>query len=120
MSMPRADEETRTFFHSLLPDDPPVTVRPMFGNIAGFINGNMFTGVFGTTVFVRLPEADRAELLAIEGAEPFEPMQGRPMREYVTLPEAWREDVDAAREWVLRSLRWAAALPAKESKNSRR
>src|SRR4051812_22842000 len=47
MPMPKADEVTRDYFHSLLPEDPRLTVRPMFGNLAGFVNGNMFTGVFG-------------------------------------------------------------------------
>ena len=116
MSMPKADEATREYFHSLLPDFAPVTVRPMFGNLAGFVNGNMFTGIFGESVFVRLPEEDREELLRVPGAAPFAPMPGRPMREYVTLPEAWREEPEVARAWVERSLAWAAGLPAKEKK----
>src|SRR6266487_4071940 len=111
MSMPRPDEATRAYFQSVLPEDPRVVVRPMFGQQAGFVNGNMFTGILGPGVFVRLPEAERAELLAIPGAGP--------MAEYVTLPGGWREDPEPARAWVLRSLEWAAALPAKEPKKRR-
>jgi len=52
-----------TTTQSWLPEDPRVQVRPMFGNLAGFSNGNMFIGLFGSAVFVRLGEDDRTELL---------------------------------------------------------
>ena len=55
----------------------------------GFVNRNMFVGVFGSDVFVRLSEADRVQILE-EGASVFEPIHGRPMKEYVTMPNAWR------------------------------
>lgn len=58
----------------------------MFGHPCAFVSVQMFMGVFGNAVFVRLPEDLRGELLAEEGAGPFEPMAGRPMKEYVTLP----------------------------------
>ena len=116
MSMPKADEATRAYFHTVLPDDPRVSVRPMFGNLAGFVNGHMFTGIFGESVFVRLPEDARAELLAIPGTELFEPMAGRPMREYVTFPDAWRTDQEQAIAWLQRSFAWASELPPKEAK----
>jgi len=46
-------------FEALLPEDPRVTRRPVFGQPAAFVNGNMFLGVLGSEVFVRLSEADR-------------------------------------------------------------
>ena len=81
MSMPRPDEASRAFFESIVPDDPRVQVRPMFGNSAAFLNGNMFIGLFGSELFVRLSDEDRAELLQEEGASLLEPMKGRPMKE---------------------------------------
>jgi hypothetical protein len=52
-----------------------------------------------------------------EGGGPFEPMAGRPMREYVVLPPAWREDEPhRVREWVARSLDHAEELPPKQPK----
>lgn len=119
MSMPRPDEATRAYFHAILPEDARIGVRPMFGNLAGFVNGNMFTGIFGASVFVRLPAEERAALLALPGAAPFAPMEGRPMVEYVTLPDHWRDQPDQARAWVIKSLAWAAALPPKEAKKRR-
>jgi len=89
----------------------------MFGNLAAFVNGNMFAGLFGDRVFARLPAEARDELLACDGAEPFEPMPGRRMGEYVVLPDAWRDEPETVRSWLLRSLRWAAELPLKEKKS---
>jgi TfoX/Sxy family transcriptional regulator of competence genes len=116
MPMPKADSAARQFLDTLLPDDPRITVRPMFGNVAAFVNGNMFAGVFGAALFVRLPETEREELLSVPGAAEFAPMPGRPMQEYATLPESWRGEPETARAWLLRSLEWAAALPPKEKK----
>jgi TfoX/Sxy family transcriptional regulator of competence genes len=114
-SMPKPDDETRAFFESVVPDHPALRIRPMFGNVSAFVNGNMFMGVFGSDVFVRLPDRER-EAVAELGGTPFEPMPGRPMREYVVLPSEWRSDPDRVREWAGRSLDWAGELPAKKPK----
>jgi TfoX/Sxy family transcriptional regulator of competence genes len=116
MPMPKADEAVRDQFRSLVPDDSRVTVKPMFGHLAGFVNGNMFTGTFGDQLFVRLDESGRGDLLGIPGATPFEPMPGRPMGEYVVLPPEWREDADLARHWIGRALEWTAQMPVKVPK----
>src|SRR5689334_21873351 len=93
--MPRSDPDTLAFFRAVLPDDPRVAVRPMFGNHAAFVDGTMFAGVFGETLFVRLPEAERASLME-QGGSTFGPMPERPMKEYVTLPSAWRYQPETA------------------------
>jgi TfoX/Sxy family transcriptional regulator of competence genes len=116
MSIPKPDAESRAFFDSLVPDDPRVKVRPMFGNFAAFVNGNMFLTLLGSQVAVRLGDEDRAELLREKGSGLFEPMPGRPMKEYATLPEAWRKRRGKAEAWTDRSFQWAAALPPKKKK----
>lgn len=116
MSFTRADEEYKEFFTSVLPDDPRVTIRPMFGNLAGFINGNMFTGLYGQQVFVRLSDPEREQLLSEEGASVFSPMKGRPMKEYVAFPDQWIEEPDKMRHWIERSLNWVETMPEKVSK----
>ena len=110
--MPRPTQETKDFFASLVPDHPDVSIRPMFGQLSAFVNGNMFMGIFGEDVLVRLPEEDRIEV-AEAGGGPFEPMPGRPMREYVVLPRAWRGDPDRIRGWAGRALDHAEELPPK-------
>lgn len=112
MSMPRMDDESKALFVSLVPPDSRVTIKPMFGALAGFIHGNMFTGLVGQDIFVRLPEEQRNALLQQGGAE-FSPMPGRPMKEYVTFPGQWRHEPDKIKEWIERSLSWAEALPEK-------
>jgi TfoX/Sxy family transcriptional regulator of competence genes len=114
VKVPKPSDEDRAWFASLVPEAPDVHVRPMFGNLAAFVNGNMFLALLGSQVAVRLSEDDRETLLKQKGAGPFEPMKGRPMKEYVVLPETWRRSRAKAEEWVERSLEWASALPPKK------
>jgi TfoX/Sxy family transcriptional regulator of competence genes len=91
---------------------PGATVRKMFGYPAAFANGHLFTGLFGSGWFVRLPDAERHELAAVGGTE-FSPMPGRPMRGYLVLPDALSADPDVAMPWVIRALAYTQQLPPK-------
>lgn len=115
MQMPKPTAVDRDRFHRLVPDDPRVQVRPMFGNVAAFVNGNMFMGLFGADIGVKLPDDAREELLAIDGAGPFGPAE-RPMGRYVTMPSAWTDDPTQAAPWVQRSLAYVGGLPPKKPK----
>ncbi len=117
--MPKPSEPARDAFRTLVPDDPAVATRPMFGNLAGFVNGNMFTGLYGSDLFVRLPDAEQEQVRALGGSA-FEPMAGRPMKGYVTLPGTWIDDRPLAAEWVARALVWARGLPDKEPARRKR
>lgn len=117
--LPRPTQETKDYFASIVPDHPAVNIRPMFGQLSAFVNGNMFMGIFGDDVLVRLLEADREEVL-VAGGRVFEPMPGRPMREFVVLPGAWRDDPKRVREWAARSLDHADELPPKQPKAQKR
>lgn len=117
---PKAGPDDVAWFDELLPPRPEVERKPMFGNLAGFAGGQMFLALFGEQVAVRLDEAGRDGLLAEEGAEPFEPMQGRPMREYVVLPLSWRDTPERAKPWVERGLAYALSLPPKPKKAKKR
>ena len=59
-AMPKPSEQAKAAFAKVVPDRPTVTLRPMFGNLAAFVNGNMFAGLFGEDLFVRLPEDESA------------------------------------------------------------
>ncbi len=117
MKIPRPDEEAKEFFKSILPKDPQVTIRPMFGNLSGFVNGNMFMGLLGNDVFLRLSDEDHEELLEIKETSIFEPMKGRQMKEYVVIPKTWHEQPETVKSWVSRSLEWAKKLPKKKPKS---
>ena len=109
---PKSGAETREAFRALVPDHELVTVRPMFGSVAAFAAGQMFMGLFADELFFRLDEAGRAAALAAGGG-PLEPMPGRPMREYVTLPD-WQARPDMVRDWAQRSLAYTLTLPPKK------
>jgi TfoX/Sxy family transcriptional regulator of competence genes len=93
--------------------------RKMFGCPAYYIGGNMFSGVYGQQLFLRLPPEGRAELTAL-GAKPFEPLAGRPMKEYVSVPEAIVADPEALDEWMRRSVEFASSMPPKVPKPKKR
>ena len=88
----------------------------MFGYPAAFVNGHMFAGVFQASLFVRLAEKDRMELIEKEGATPFAPMPGRVMKEYVVLPPSIVESEAKLTAWLSRALRYIASLPATSRK----
>jgi TfoX/Sxy family transcriptional regulator of competence genes len=119
MGFPKQDAASQALFEELFPDEPGVVRRPMFGHTAAFANGHMFMGTFGEDLILRLDEGARAELLRQPGTSIFEPMKGRPMREYVVVPRAWRDGVAAAAPWVARSLGWVKTLPPKKKAAAR-
>ena len=102
-------------FHEAVAGIDGVEVRKMFGSPAAFVGGNMTAGLHQDTFLVRLSEPDRAERLA-DGWTTFEPMPGRPMREYVTLPADVTADIDATRRWIERAAGYVRTLPPKVPK----
>ena len=119
MEIPKPTEADKEYFRSLMPRGPDVEVKPMFGNLGAFVYGNMFAGLFGSSVGVKLGDADRAELAAVAGSGPFGPEE-RPMGGYLSLPAAWRDSTELAAEWVARALSHVSTLPPKKAKPSKK
>ena len=111
MQMPKPTEADKERFRGLVPDAPGVEVKPMFGQLGAFVHGNMFMGLFGSAVGVKLAPADAEALLAVEGAGPFGPAE-RPMGGYVSLPPGYGGD-DVV-PWVTKALEHVAGLPPKK------
>ncbi len=85
-------------FDRVLPEDTAVERRKMFGYPCAFVNGNMFAGLFGHQMFVRLREDDRVTMIENKGAKPFEPMPGRVMKEYIVVtPDVLKRTQDLKR-----------------------
>ena len=101
-------------FVSLVEALPGVETRKMFGYPASFILGQMFCGLFQSSMFLRLDEQGRSQMTRDHGAASFEPMPGRPMREYVVVPEGLLSSGTALATWLKRSRDYAASLPPKE------
>jgi len=118
MSMPKPSEQAKAAFQKLVPPDPAVLTRPMFGNLSAFVNGNMFCGLFGDDLFVRVSDEDQSKLRK-QGGKAFEPMPGRAMTGYVVVPAGWQKKPDAARSWIVTALSWSKALPAKGAKGAK-
>jgi len=94
---------------------PGIESRKMFSYPAAFINGNMFSCLFQSRMILKLSEADRDACAREFGAKPFEPMPGRPMREYIAVPDAVLRSPTLLDSWLRRSYGHAAALPAKRA-----
>jgi TfoX/Sxy family transcriptional regulator of competence genes len=115
MNWRKAPESLAQAFEAALPADAAVAKRKMFGYPAAFVNGNMFAGVHQEDIVVRLP-AERRSAAIESGARQFEPMPGRPMREYVVLSEGSIADGGELSRWLDEAFRFVAAMPAKEAK----
>jgi TfoX/Sxy family transcriptional regulator of competence genes len=92
---------------------PDAERRKMFGYPALFVGGNLVTGLFARSWMIRLGDDDRAALLAQPGAGQFEPMPGKPMKGYATLPTDVVADDARLDEWVQRAIDHGRRLPAK-------
>jgi TfoX/Sxy family transcriptional regulator of competence genes len=112
MQMPRPSEADKEHFRSLVPKDHRIQVKPMFGNLGAFVNGNMFMGQFGSDIGLKLSSADQESMRAAGGG-PFGPAE-RPMSGYVSLPPTTTPD--EAAKWVESALSYVAELPPKQPK----
>ena len=115
MKMPKPSEEAKAAFAKIVPDEPAVRLRPMFGQMSAFVNGNMFCGIFGEELMVRLPEDEIAKVKK-QGGRDFEPMAGHKMGGYVVVPGDWRAKPPHA--LIKRALEVTRMMPAKKPKKT--
>ena len=95
--------------------------RPMFGTPAYFVNDNMFAGAWQDVIILRLPAADRDEIKSVsDEIVAFEPMEGRPMKEYVAVPEPFTSDRREFMRWVDKAYEYARSLPPKVKKEKKK
>ncbi len=118
MKIPKASDADKEYFRSLFAGDPEITIKPMFGNLGAFVNGNMFAGLFGTTVGIRLGDEHLTALRRVQGVGSFGPAE-RPMTGYAGLPPSWRDENDLTTMWILRAQEYVSALPPKKPRTKR-
>jgi hypothetical protein len=94
-------------------ETPDTVRRKMFGYPCAWIGGNMASGLFAGSWWVRLPPDQLAAVLASGEGRPFEVMPGRPMKGYAVLPDDVVADDGQIDAWVGRALAYTATLPAK-------
>jgi TfoX/Sxy family transcriptional regulator of competence genes len=100
-------------FEERLAGIPGAESRKMFGYLAGFVGGNMFSGIFQDSIVLRLSSGDRSEFLDRIGGAPFSPMPGRPMREYVVAPKSLLARPEELQEWIEEAFAYVASMPEK-------
>ena len=91
-----------------------VTRRPMFGHPCAWIGGNMATGLFAQSWWVRLPPDRLTAVLASGEATPFEVMPGRAMKDYAVMPASVVNDQTALDGWLREAFDYTATLPPKQ------
>lgn len=116
MAWKKPTERTIAVFDSMVPKHPKVERRKMFGFPVAFANGNMFIGLHEDRMILRLGEKERERFIAGFGARIFEPMAGRPMREYAVVPEQLLGDPAGLQAWCDRALDYALSLPPQVAK----
>ncbi len=113
MKWQKAPQETIDLFNRITPEGHGITSRTMFGYPCRFLNGNMFIGVFQDKIIIRLSEQDRKTFVQEYQSSPFEPIPGRPMKEYVVLPQQILDKKPLLTSWISKSLAYASQLPSK-------
>jgi TfoX/Sxy family transcriptional regulator of competence genes len=113
MAWEKSPTELAERFARVLARFPDAERRKMFGYPAAFVGGNMVTSLHQSNWVVRLPDDQRDEAIST-GATAFDPMGGRPMKNYVTLPSAILEDDDRLTAWVERAIEHGRTLPPKK------
>ena len=113
MKMPKHSDEDKARFRALVPDGPGVEVKPMFGSVGAFVNGNMFAGLFGTDIGVKLDDEAKAELEAVDGSGPFGPEE-RPMNGWLSMPASFSPEEATA--WMERAREHVTTFPPKAKK----
>ena len=118
MSWKKSPPELVALFESMVPADPSVERKQMFGYPCFFVNGNLAVGLHQDNMILRLGDEARARFLKLVGGHLFEPMPGRVMREYVAIPKGLRQNPEILRKWVAESVAYARAVTPKAGKAS--
>ncbi len=114
--MEKPTAAAKAAFEAAMPADDRARAGQMFGMPCGFVHGNLFLGVFADGLTLRLPAERIAAPRAHEGVGAFEPMEGRPWKDYIFVSASrWGESAELAR-WAQEALAHTATLPPKVSK----
>ncbi len=114
MAWTKSPQSLIDLFTESLPDDGRIERRRMFGYPSVFIGGNMCAGLFQDQIFARLSVQDRAALPG--GGAPFEPMPGRPMKDYTLIPDDTIADEEALAAVLAKAVAFTGSMPMKEKK----
>lgn len=103
-------------YDAAFPDDARAVRKKMFGMPAGFVNGNLFFSVFEDRLVLRPSPEALAALRDRDGVAHFEPLEGRPWKDYLAAAaDRWGGSPELS-EWAREALEYTASLPPKAPK----
>ncbi len=108
---PGSRPELTAFFKDLFEEQPQVELRSVSGSPCAFINGQMFAGLYGGRIFIRLPEARRKELRSMEGSGIFSPTPDQESTEFSFVPQRMLSEPRELLEWLAAAMGYAGGLP---------
>lgn len=100
-------------FEQTVTADPRVQRRTLFGCPAAFVGGHLAVTVFRDQFVIKLGDADVARLHEGRKPVPFEPLEGRRMRELYVVPRGVLADHETLGEWLGAALDRVTAWPPK-------
>jgi TfoX/Sxy family transcriptional regulator of competence genes len=116
MKWVKAPEELKSTVQALM-EGVECEMKPMFGYPAYFINKNMFAGLFQDKLFLRLsPDQVTSLKKAFPDLSLLEPMPGRPMKDYHTIPEKLYKNSTKISRVIAEAAEHCRSLPAKAQK----
>ena len=93
----KSSAELIALFAELVPKDPAVAQKKMFGWPCCFVMETLFAGLHKENMIFRLSDADRIAFLRLNDAADFEPMPGRKMKGYTILADPIRGSTRSSR-----------------------
>lgn len=106
------DLELADRIRNLLPLDPAISERKMFGGLCFLLNGNMALGIVKEDLMVRVGPEAYQEALIETGVREMD-FTGKPLKGMVYVGQEVLEADDDLFEWLQRGLSFAQTLPAK-------
>ena len=120
MKFQPSPDELVQLFGRIMKALPGAETRKMFGYPAAFVNGQMFSGLHDESMIIRLSSDDLKRFFQLPDVRPFEPMPGRPMKEYALVPAALLASENDLISWLEKSFDYVKGLPAKPPKKKKK
>ena len=106
------DENLAQRLRAAFDGTPGVVEKKMFGGLAFMIGGNMFCGIVGDRLMVRVGPGQFEEALKLPHARPMD-FTGRPMKGMIYVEPAGIDSDGRLKEWVNRGMKFVSTLPPK-------
>lgn len=101
------------------PSDARVEIKHFFSGAAGYADGKICITLTPVGLAMKLPEDDRARLMA-RGAKPLRYFPGAPIKkQYVLFPDGVLDDGENLARWARTSIAYVASLPPPKKRKSR-